>query len=297
MKLKIFISFISLAFLSCNKLDDKMNKQNSTISIKANKEMRKVYFLRFNFKANAEIYFNGILLQKMTEDGISGGNIILNPYIVKTGTQNVSIKLDKFMGKPLSKAYLQDVFIEIYYSENYNENNDDFPLELIQKLSLPEYKTDQNVILNTWEFLANVDYKNNDELGNAMDLSKDNPASLLNDVLKKYQENEEILNNGNTQAYLELVKNRLDRETTSMYYTNEEKQKYIQKVLQRVKNAKGIMQPLTDYHLKIHPNNKIVTLINSQGSPVLSSKDNTGKTNTFSLQLYRDKNTGQLKVY
>ncbi len=268
-----------------------------TNSIKNKNEMRKVYFLRFNFKANAEIYFNGILLQKLNENGISGGNYILNPYIEKSGLQNVSIKIDKFLGKTLTQGYLQEIFIEIYYSENYNEENEDFPLELLHKLTLPKYPTPQNSILNSWEFEADVNYKIKDVLSNAIDLTKENPDSLLKDVLSEYKKNYEIINSGNTNKYSDLIKHRIERETVSMYYTQREKDAYTSKLLSRIKAATGIMQPIIDYHLKIHPNKKIVTLVNSEDSSILISKNENGGTNTFALQLYRDKATGELKVY
>ena len=82
-----------------------------------------------------------------------------------------------------------------------------------------------------------------------------------------------------------------------MYYSEEEKQNYKNKVLQRVKLSKGIMQPIQDYKIVVHPNNKIVNLVNSKGEPVLYSKDENSKIKTFGLKLYRDKETGELKVY
>ena len=142
-----------------------------------------------------------------------------------------------------------------------------------------------------------MNYKIKDVLSNAIDLTKENPDSLLKDVLSEYKKNYEIINSGNTNKYSDLIKHRIERETVSMYYTQREKDAYTSKLLSRIKAATGIMQPIIDYHLKIHPNKKIVTLVNSEDSSILISKNENGGTNTFALQLYRDKATGELKVY
>ena len=266
----------------------------SLISCKSQEINKNSYFLNYDFGGNYTISCNGIIIAESNDSSISHSYRILNPFISEKGKQNISLKI-KHPNKELkiNPKEIENFFLEIYMSDN----GENAPFKKIKKLTLPPIPKPVDSIFYTWEFDADVNYKLENIFDKASDLTKEKPESLLKDVLNKYEENFAIINEGNVNKYSQLIEKRLLRETTSMYYSEEEKQNYKNKVLQRVKLSKGIMQPIQDYKIVVHPNNKIVNLVNSKGEPVLYSKDENSKIKTFGLKLYRDKETGELKVY
>lgn len=261
---------------------------------------KKVYFLNYDLIGNIKIYFNGILMTKISEnDGVRGGNLYLNSYINKSGIQSISVKLNKLLyNKPLFPAYLEGVFLEIYYSENFSEDMDDFHLEKIKQLALPKYEKAQDSVFYTWEFEADVNYELPDVLVNAKNLSKEDTDKLLKDVIAFYTNVYEILNNGDTDKYRTIFQESLKRQAKSMYYNEQETQNYITEQVDRAGKAKGFMKPLENYTLELHINNKSLELVNNANgkSPLVSiDKDNYIRTEGFVL--YKDKTTGKLEVY
>lgn len=106
-----------------------------------------------------------------------------------------------------------------------------------------------------------------------------------------------FINSGNITEYMNLYKKSREREMIAMYYDDTKKKEYLSSLQQRASSSKGLMQLLSGYKLLIHPNDKVVSLTNSQGKSPLFSKNKDGKIKTYGLQLYRSKTTGKLQVY
>lgn len=283
---QILISLLVIFFFTnCEKTGTKINQKTMT--------SKNTYFINYDFGGKYTIFCNGIILADSNDSGISHSYRTLNPFIVSKGKQTISMKISKSNGGQITSNDLEPIFIDVFFSENGEKP----PFKKIKKLTFPPINKPVDSLFYTWEFDADVNYAVKDVLANAVDLTKENPDNLLKEILEKYQENWTIINNGEIDKYSKLINERIEREASSMYYSENEKTAYKDKIIQRIKSAKGLMQPFQDYKLTIHLNKKIVTLVDSKGKPVLYSKDKDSHIKTFGLKLYKDSQSGELKVY
>lgn len=253
----------------------------------------KSYFLNIDLGGDYEIYVNGINLLYHFGPGVNHGYEQLNPLFLKNGKQEITMKYKYYPeGVKINFAEIDEIFLEIYVSEN-GENP---PFKMLKKLSFPAIAEPQDSLIYTWEFDANVEYSNN-ALDNALDLSSADISSLTTEVIAKYQEVHAILHAGNTKAFRALFDASLEREANSTYYSEAERKSYISDQLVNASKAKGTMLQLEKFKLKVHLNNKTFELINLDGNSPLISKDNEGYTRIHGFYLYKDKITGELKVF
>lgn len=227
------------------------------------------------------------------DDGVSHGYEYLNPLFLKSGKQSITMYYKPRSGKAkITTAKIDEIFLEIFMSEN-GENP---PFKKIKTLTFPPIDKPVDSLFYTWEFEADVNYSNK-ELDNAFDLSKSDISILTKEVVAKYSEVHDLINIGNINVYKNIFANSLRREANSMYYTEEQTNNYISTQLERVTKSKGLMLPLQNFELKIHPNNKTMELILKSGKSPLISSDESGYKRTFGMYLYKDKNTGELKIF
>jgi hypothetical protein len=275
---KLFSLFFMIAFL---------------ISCKGQEVEKKSYFLNYDFGGNYEIYVNGINLLYGNDEGVSHGYEYLNPLFLKKGKQFITMRYKPFSNKAkITPKNIDEIFLEIFMSEN-GENP---PFKKLEKLGFPKISAPVDSLFYTWEFNADITYQNN-ELDNALDVSKSNITDLTKEVINKYNEVHNLINTGNINSYKNMFENSFKREASSMYYTEDQTTKYISSQLERATKSKGLMLPIQDYELKIHPNHKTMELILKNGKSPLVSKDETGYKRTFGMYLYKDKNSGELKIF
>lgn len=253
---------------------------------------KKSYYLSYTLRGNYEIFCNGISLSQYTdEDGSVTASEFLNPLITGKGLQTISIKINSSDGN-LSPEYLKGVKISLYYSENGDEGE----WVQIKDFTLKPYHEKQPMVSETWSFNADVDYKLEDPLSAAADLTKEDFQKLSEEVLIKYNEVLSVINSGNADQYSEIYRNSFKRETASMYLNPDETRQYINNLKNRVTASKGLMKSI-EGKISINPNHKIVELISGKGKSVLYAIDDKRKIKFFSLQLYRSLKTGKLEAY
>ncbi|MGM5630916.1 hypothetical protein O2K51_08425 [Apibacter raozihei] len=255
--------------------------------------MKRTYFADFNFSGDFEIIFNGISIKRNKLNGVSNGLEYLNPYISRSGQQNITLSIKPLnKGNKISIQDAKDYFIDIIYTNNGEPS----PIHNVMRCSFPPISQPVDSLVYTWNFDADVPFEIN-TLSNAKDLTQENPEKLLQEVIKKYQGVHKLINSGNVEEYMTIYKKSREREMISMYYDDIKQKEYLAGLENRVLLSKGFMQPLNDFQLLIHPNKKIVSLVNSQGKTPLYSIDDNKRIKTYGLQLYRSIKTGKLEVY
>lgn len=288
--MKNLIFIILTLFFSCSNKD----KSNNTLKYNNYKNtMKKTYFADFNFSGDFEIIFNGISIKRNKESGVSNGLEYLNPYISKSGKQNISLIIKPL--NPNQKIQISDVknyYIDIIYTDNGEPS----PIHNVKRCSFPAIRKPADSLVYNWTFDADVPFEIN-TLTNAKDLTKENQNQLLKDVIAEYQKVHKLINEGSINEYMKIYKNSREREMTSMYYDESKQKEYLGGLEKRALSSKGFMQPLNDYKILIHPNTQLVSLVDSQGKTPLYSLDDNGKKKTYGLQLYRSSKTGNLEVY
>ncbi|MGG6231140.1 hypothetical protein [Tenacibaculum sp. SDUM215027] len=290
MKKTIILIILILSF-SC----DNNRKKHLEVKKENNDMKTYTYFLNYRVSGNFSFYCNGILLEKIDyKRGVVEGIIYLNPLISKKDIYDISLlMMPTGTNNMIKPNEIEGNEIQIYFSEN-GENP---PFRMIKNLTLPKYSEPQNSIFHTWEFEADVSYELENVLENATDLSKEDPDKLLKDVVSFYTNIHEILNNGQTDKFKAIFEESRVRQAKSMYYNDQEVQKYIAEQVDRAGKAEGFMQPMKDYKIEIGLNNKTIKLIQETGKSPLVSVDKEGYIRIFGYTLYRNKTTGKLEVY
>ena len=269
------------------------NKANKSLTNTEKTKMNKIYYLHYNFNADFEIIFNGVSLIRNNKIGVVDDYQYLNPYINKKGVQTLSLKIKPHEKDDLlTENYLKNISIDIYYSEN-DENP---PFKLVKKCELKSIEKPVKKFIDSWTFEAEVPY-NLIGLENSQSFLDKDQNELLEKVIEKYSTVNSIINNGDALKYLEVYKKSREREMNSMYYDVNKQKEYLNNIVKRVQASKGFMQPISDYRLFIHPNGKLVQLINSNGSTPLFSIDDKGKRKSYGLILHQLKGANELEVY
>lgn len=273
--------------------NDKSNK-GSFVNYRYEKtSTRRTYFIDFNFRGDFEIIFNGISIKRNKSNAVSNGLEYLNPYISKTGSQSITLIVKPVdSGSKIQTDDVKDYYIDIVYTNN----GEAAPVHHVKRCTFSPISKPVDSLVNTWTFDAEVPFEINNLL-DAADLTQQDPNKLLEEVLTEYQKVSSLINNGNIKDYMQLYKSSREREMVSMYYNESKQKEYLDGLEKRALSSKGFMQPINDYKILIHPNKKVVSLINSQGKTPLCSEDNNGKIKTYGLQLYRSSKTGKLEVY
>ena len=280
--MKNFLIIFFALLINCN------NKNKSMENSKDNF----IYMLNYNTNVNFSIFINDFLIYENNNiQGSQGGMIELNPFIPNSSTQNLKIILKNKNGNipstELSKQNFQLIRAKIPLEENRFEEIDKAKFVFLPK---------QNII-SIVEFKPILSYDSKEiNLNQSKDLSKIDKTELSDKVLAFYENYGEIINTGNTEAYKKLFKNAHDREIISMYYTPEEANKMIVKLSQRISESKGGLQPLENFTLYIHPNNKVVELRTKDGKSPLFSKLN-GKIKRFGVFLHIPNNSDNVTIY
>lgn len=289
--MKKIVLLVILFLLSCgNKENTKAQEQLIGYNYKQG-IMKKTYFADFNFKGDFEIIFNGLSLKRNKSIGVSNGLEYLNPFIEKAGKQTITLMLKPLSGK-IPPNDVKDYYIDIVYTDNEEAS----PIHKVMRCSFPPTEKPVDSLIHTWTFDADVPFEIT-TLNEAKDLKDENPENLLKEVFAEYEKVHNLINTGNIPEYMTLYEKSREREMITMYYDNAKQKEYLNGLQKRAISSKGFMQPLSDYKLLIHPNNKIISLQNSDGKSPLFSKDQNGKIKTYGLQLYRSTKTGKLEVY
>lgn len=284
------ILILLVLLFSCG--NNKLNTEKETINFRE-KIVTNIYYLTYDFSGDFEIIFNGISIKRNKESGVSNGLEYLNPYISKSGEQNISLIIKPL--NPNQKIQINDVknyYIDIIYTDNGEPS----PIHNVKRCSFPAISKPADSLVYNWTFDADVPFEIN-SLENAKDLTKENQSKLLQDVIAEYQKVHRLINDGEINEYMKIYKNSREREMMSMYYDESKQREYLNGLEKRTLSSKGFMQPLNDYKLLIHPNNKVVSLVDSNGKTPLYSLDNSGKRKTYGLHLYRSIKTGNLEIY
>lgn len=251
-----------------------------------------IYMLSYNTNCSFSVFINDFLIYENDNvQGNQGGMIELNPFIPNASTQYLKIILkneaNNIPSAELPKQNFQLIRAKTPLQENHFEEIDKAKFVFVPK---------QNII-SFVEFKPILSYDSKEiSLNQSKDLSKIDKTELLDKVLTFYKIYGEVINTGNSDAYKKLFKNAHDREIISMFYTPEEANKMIAKLSLRISESKGALQPLENYTLYIHPNNKIVELRNKDGKSPLLSKSN-GKIRRFGVFLHIPNNSSDVTIY
>lgn len=281
--IKSLILIAFLFFTNCNNNKNKFIKTSSD---------RYIYMLSYNTNCNFSIFINDFLVyENHNVQGNQRGMIELNPFISGSSLQNLKIILKNDDNSIQSSELPKQNFQLIRGKAPLEESQ----FEEMNKANFV-FSPKQNII-SLIEFKPQVNYDGGTiSLAQSKNLSTIDKAELIEKVVTFYKNYGEIINSGNTEEYKKLFKNAHNREIISMYYNSQEANKMIEKLSNRISESKGGLQPLENFDLYIHPNNKIVELLNKEGKSPLYSKIN-GKIRRFGVFLHIPATSNNLTIY
>lgn len=275
----IIFSFLLLINISCNKAQDKLKQ---TINLKTMNE-QPIYTLKVTSGNPYESYINNMVLEKDYLTGSSDSELIINDLILKSGKQKLQIVLLPNDGnKTVDKLGIDYLTLSIYRYNNGYTSYVERKSTLIYEFKLDDPHVEMPIITKEWIFNIDVPYKlKNWE--HSIDLRKEDEDKLLKEVVDYYNHLANIINKGDKNSFLTIMKVRDSEVFKSLYNDAELIKEDEQYIDNRLSKSIGNIQPIKNYNIVFYGNGKIVTLEDKKGETPLFAED---KNNIYSYQIY-----------
>lgn len=292
--MKSLLTLIMLIFgiASCQK------KNHTDINAKSVKndvmKDETIYTVKISAANPYEIYVNDMPLEKDYENGSSNTEIPINDFILKSGIQNIRVVLLPNKGGVLvDKLGMEhfEVKVNKYTKGILNLNPDD--ATLLKSINLKESK-EMPIVQKEIKINLTVPYEVKG-WSESVDLSKENQEKLKTEVLAKYDEIKNLINEGNFSEFSKKYKLR-NKEVNESYYNNPDaiKDDY-EWMKKRISNSKGHMKSITNFSVKLNGNNRIVYLENEDHESPLISDDGKSEE-VYNILLHRPKPNAPLEI-
>ncbi|WP_230605452.1 hypothetical protein [Flavobacterium sp. EDS] len=286
----ILIGLLVFNIASCQ------NKENTNTIIKKSNIMndQPIYTLKISVANPYETYVNDMPVEKDYEKGSTNTEIPVNDFILKSGVQFVKIVLLPEKGKSeVDKSGIDYVNVKIYQYPHGLSNMSSEDKVLIKEFNLSEFR-ESPVISKEIQFEARVHYEVKGWSESA-DLSKENLNVLKDEVLDKYSEIKQTLNEGDTLGLSKKYQKRNEEIYTSLYNditSITEDKKWMH---ERILKSKGKMIPFENLKVVFYAKGKIVSLENlNHESPLIANIDD--KEEVYNILLHRPKSGSSLEV-
>lgn len=291
---KILALLILTFFITACSQSTNEKKEKSKNMIKNN------YTLIYNFPFCGEVLVNNVVLDKHLFDNLTGTEF-LNSYILDNGSQKISVKLYSPFHRDtlISPEELKKSSEEFALYNTVVENNEIKDLKLIQKLDFPTNDKSLPLIEYEWKFQSNLPFelqgwKNGENLNN-WDQDK-----LQQAVVGKFQQLREMLDQGNTKAFMKELEFSNTEYFISNYYSENKKSEYLENLSSDLLLLKGKVPQINNYKIRIMGDGKVVTLeaINKyEGLGVLTTEDLVNKKlYPIYIMLYKPSNSSDFKI-
>ncbi|MDW8850051.1 hypothetical protein SD960_08110 [Flavobacterium sp. MMLR14_040] len=274
------------------------------------KEVKKYdYNPTYQLKVNTnlctyEIYINDMLVDFSFTTGRTAGeqNIDIPQYILKSGIQSVRyVVYPKAIKNGILEKFVDhdtEFSLRIVYGEYYKTKFKDFIEDYRAKL--PKIDDDVPYIKVEENFTAKVPYEL-EGWSKGVDLSKEEPKKLEEEVLEKCNNVKDAFNNKDVNTIATMIYKREKEIAQAFFFDSESNGNYNNgwKELEEKCNALIEMKPIDNYSMKILGNGKVVCLLKNEGKlknfPVVYGT--TGeKLRFYGLFFYRPSPGAKLEI-
>lgn len=215
------------------------------------------YTVKLQIQAcNFELLLNDIPVFIYSVKGGMTNEIPLNSYILKSGEQNLKIKLTP-INNQLNLSEEVDFSLDLGYNNIVGENGLGQYIGLI-KFQLSQEIKDKELPYFEIEipFNAEVPWDYSYILDNAQDLST--TKNRLDPLVQKFYK---LLEQKNSKEYSALLKNKIKRQSDVKYLSKKEIDGVVKELdLSRIKK----LYPLDDYEVKNYANGKLVRFVSKK---------------------------------
>lgn len=274
------------------------------------KEVKKYdYNPTYQLKVNTnlctyEIYINDILVDFSFTTGRTAGeqNIDIPQYILKSGIQSVRyVVYPKAIKNGILEKFVDhdaEFSLRIVHGEYYKTKFKDFIEDY--RATSPKIEDDVPSIEKEDKFSAKVPYEL-EGWSKGVDLSKEEPKKLEEEVLEKCNKFRDAFNNKDVTTIATMIYNREKEIAQAFFFDSESSSNYSNgwKELEEKCNALIEMKPIDNYSMKILGNGKVVCLLKNEGKlknfPVVYGT--TGeKLRFYGLFFYRPSAGAKLEI-
>lgn len=248
------------------------------------------------------LYLNDLLIVDNLQGQLSlAGNILLNPFIFNSGTQELRIEL---LPKENEKTLSESAYVEFYLYKSDQSTKFDTMVDVLPrntKVICPVAEVSVPVYTITLPFVVDVNYILPDYRTKGIDLNDiDNLESKVKDFyINIYQ----LALEKNAFELYELMKNSFLRSNTTMYENDLAKSsniKIFEKVIKQLPVGNNIyrLQDLDLANIRIYGSNRVIDIRRHDGNTVLFYKKDEKDLSGISLdiRLYYNKETHQLEI-
>jgi len=291
---RVLITLIALLFiLDCNaqknenEMRDYWKKLESTVNKNAD---RNYYVISYaSSGCNFEVLFNDSHLFSHFEGSNASGTYPINPLILKSGKQTITVKIYPMKGheeKGINSRI--PLSINIQYASDPNAGFDGY--KSILDDFIPEVKVGIPYFEYTAEFMAEVPFEL-EGWSNCVDLT-DEP-DIKEQVIAKYKEMAQMIIDEDFRVLMNNDKRKYFEVDFSIYMTEQECIESLEEKYEQLKDFKRV-KPMENYKLVFHADGRLVSLFN--GGSFGFILDGEGETWVQKYFLGKRKGSDKLEV-
>jgi len=308
-RINLLITFFCITVCSCSQ----SNKPKTTpMNNNINEILKQIKHYNTSPVYNLQINKNGCRVLVETNNfpyGILGNfytnkgesmMIALNQYILKSGKQNIKLKIYSREGEDYITGFAH-IDVKLYYNSNKDSGFNNF--ECLAKVGLPDDIVDKK--LPYFEinipFEAHVPYDFSGRLDSATDLKS--IPDIEAKILEKFELKRNLIIDGNENKYNVDEKEGAIAIGSMLYATSAEFNEYLNvgREIYDLKLPGRKVMPIGNYEINFYNNNKLVTIVNKFNKEEIlkvsyNYKDKPSDT-WIPLVLYMPKGSSELKVW
>ena len=252
---KIHLLTVIILLLNCNNTQKKTEIQQIPL------EKQITYAISLSMRVPYELYINDIKADCDYVGANSG--VDMNPYILKNGKYKVKLRIFPAFKAGEKLIEFDDIEKSNISFDSYIRNKETDEISNYNSIPLPIVapKEDVPYFEQEWEVeLTDLPYEL-EGWSKGQDLRKWDKKELEKKVVAFHQKIRKILNDGNSEEWMELIQKRFDEVCIFDYLSEKRIEKDLEEIKEDVEEySKGTMIPLEDYELKLYAEGKLVTL-------------------------------------
>jgi hypothetical protein len=293
MKNKFFLTllFIFSLIFQYQYKENKNNLQEKNIYM--NKRHTPIYALNLDATAIFQVFINDILVTSYYDIGATKVTLPINRNILSSGKQQVRILINS--KNKLTKTELQYYKFKILEYSGLSSSE----YKMVLDCNFDE-KITQELFVYTqqWEFKAQVPYNFNGWL-HSVDLSKEDPKYLIQEVINIYEDFRRLLQNKEVNKFMEKTQKR-DIEVNQSLYLNDFEINTNKENTVNTINRISKVYPLENYKMVFYGNGRMVALIRidegSRDESALQAELDDESIQIYELLLHRPYPNAPLEV-
>ncbi|PQL93230.1 hypothetical protein C4S77_06100 [Apibacter adventoris] len=285
MRSKILILiFLVFILINCQEKKEVLtNKKENKMKINSSTP---IYGIDFNIATPFEILVNDVPVMKYFSNGSASAFVPINGMLIKGKKQEIKIKLYNSDGeKNITEDIAKYFSLKIVLSKDISFGK----FQDVQIIKIPDSIKNTSFVEYVFPFYVEFPFEI-EGWQKSLNLTNEDKDKLLEEVVLKYEQFRNILNNKDGKEFLEKTKHR-ENELNQAFYFNEDQKREDDKETLEIINRITKVFPLENYQMVFYGNGKIVALVridkNFRGESALQAELDDESVQIYELLLHR----------